>query len=553
MERKRTSSGFTLLLVSAMYLFAALVPVNAQTFPTPGYFRRTFKQQPLTPNPHAPTGLHDYIVSGKLTLTLDDAIRLALENNTGVFVDRQSIDSAKYNVMSAYTPFDPLSTDSFSTSRNISPSYTQLSGAPTLSELSQTTTLGYSQTLETGTNYQVQFFGNKYSTNSSFFFYNPALSSTLQISVSQPLLKGRGLFANRAPIIIAQRGLNQTRAQFEGQVNDIILQAVEQYWQVVQARESLKVLQESLDLAQKTYDQNKRALELGALPPLDIYRSESEVAQRRVAVIQGEYALDQVEDRLRQTLGADLDPYVQALDLDLIDDPEPHGPLYALDLPTALEEAEENRPELEAARQQLLGDEASIRLAENSVQPSLILSGLYASNGLAGDLLGPSTPPTVISQTGFGHSLNQIFGLDNPTYGFTLTLTLPIRNHAGQAALGSARVNRRRDLYAERQAGQTIDLDVRNSVHDLEEAKLSMSAAKVALDLAHKTLQAEQRKYELGTETIFFVLEAQTELASAEQSLVQSEINYQIAVNEVEHATGGLLSRYRVQVEKLAG
>ncbi|MGH9454840.1 MAG: TolC family protein, partial [Terriglobia bacterium] len=234
MERKRTASWLALLLLSIMYLFAVPGTANTQTFPTPRYFRHTFTSQPMARNLHAPAGLHEHIVNGKLTLGVDDAIRLALENNTSVFVDRQSIDNAKYNVMSAHAPFDPVSSDSFSTNRNISPSYTQLSGAPTLSELSQTTTLGYSQTFETGTNYQVQFFGNKYSSNSSFFFYNPALSSTLQISVSQPLLKGRGLFANRAPIIIANRALNQTRAQFEGQVNDIILQAVDQYWQVVE-------------------------------------------------------------------------------------------------------------------------------------------------------------------------------------------------------------------------------------------------------------------------------------------------------------------------------
>jgi outer membrane protein len=80
-----------------------------------------------------------------------------------------------------------------------------------------------------------------------------------------------------------------------------------------------------------------------------------------------------------------------------------------------------------------------------------------------------------------------------------------------------------------------------------EQAKLSVAAGKEALDLAQKTLAAEQRKYELGSGTIFFVLEAQTELASAQQSLLQS----QMALARVDHATGELLEPYHVQIAEL--
>lgn len=84
-----------------------------------------------------------------------------------------------------------------------------------------------------------------------------------------------------------------------------------------------------------------------------------------------------------------------------------------------------------------------------------------------------------------------------------------------------------------------------------EQAKLSVAAGKEALDLAQKTLAAEQRKYELGSGTIFFVLEAQTELASAQQSLLQSQVGYQMALASVDHATGELLEPYHVQIAEL--
>jgi multidrug efflux system outer membrane protein len=320
----------------------------------------------------------------------------------------------------------------------------------------------------------------------------------------------------------------------------------------VQARGNLAVAQKSVDAAEATYNHDKRALELGALPPLDIYRSESQVADRRVQVIQGEYSLKQAEDTLRQTLGVDADPYFCVLDLDLADLPETEGELRNIDITTALQEALQKRPELEVARESLANDDTSIRLAHNNLLPDLRVGGNYSGNGLGGNQYNIYvTPPQLTSTGGLSDSLNQLFGFGYPSWGFSLTLNLPVRNRGGQAALGSALVSRRRDLYTERQVREQITFDVSNAVHLLEEAKISMAANKEAVELARKTMAAEQRKYELGTGQIFLVLEAQTELAAAEQSLLQAEISYRVAVAAVDYATGNLLEPYGVQIAEL--
>jgi outer membrane protein TolC len=131
-------------------------------------------------------------------------------------------------------------------------------------------------------------------------------------------------------------------------------------------------------------------------------------------------------------------------------------------------------------------------------------------------------------------------------------LNFPIKNRAAQATLGSALVSRHRDLYSQQQVQEQVVLDVSNSVHQLEVAKLTLAAGNTALDLAQKALVAEQRKYELGAETIFFVLDAQTALATAELSLLQAQVGYQVALAAVDHATGGLLQPYHVQVAELS-
>jgi outer membrane protein len=262
-------------------------------------------------------------------------------------------------------------------------------------------------------------------------------------------------------------------------------------------------------------------------------------------VIQSEYALKQAEDALRMTIGADQDPYFEALDLDLTEKPEPAGQLLTIDAATALQKALAKRPELEAAHASLANDQTRIRLAHNHLLPELDLTGLYASNGLGGTQINGVSPAIASS------SLGQLFGFSYPTYQAQLSLTLPIRNRAAQAELGNALVSRRNDLYNERLTREQVLLDVKNAVNQLEQAKLSIAAGKEALDLAKKNTAAEQRKYELGQGTIFLVLEAQTEEATAEQTLLQSQVSYQLAVAGVDHATGELLDPYNVQIADL--
>lgn len=499
-----------------------------------------------------PENLRTYIVEGKLRLSLRDAVVLTLENNSFVRVQETQVEFSKFSVLGAHAPFDPLVIGSYTGTNATAPPLTTIGGTGvTLAtkSITRSAQLNYSQTFETGTNFQAGLNSIRNSFNNSGIntagVLDPYINSTLNLQFTQPLLRNGWLFANRAPLIIARRNLQQSRANFEAEVNNSILQAVGQYWAVVEARGNLDVARSSMDAAEATYKRDKRALELGALPPLDIYRSESQVASRRVQVIQSEYALKQTEDQLRLTIGADQDPYFEALDLDLTEKAEPEGELRSVEPAAALQLALNKRPELDAIRHALANDQTQIRLAHNHLLPQLDLLGLYASNGLGG------TQFNIAGQKLMSSSINQLFGFNYPTYEAQLSLTFPIRNRAAKAEMGTALVSRRNDLYNERQTREQITLDVRNAVHALEQAKLSIVAGKDALDLAKKTMASEQRKYELGSGTIFLVLEAQTEVAAAEQVLLQAEVGYQLALAGVDRATGELLDPYHVQIDEL--
>jgi outer membrane protein len=544
--------GLSRIAMSCLLMLVAILPADAQS---PESYSALLTSRVKSGKLSPPAHVQDYVIDGKLRLRLQDAVRLALENNSNIRIQETQVEAQKFSLLGAYSPFDPLIQSGANINRVSYSGYTQLQGvgntsAP-LNTLSQTVQASYTQTFMTGTNILASLSSNRTSTNSDFYFLNPYVSSTLTLQFTQPLLRNAGRFANTAPLIIARRTLQQSRASFEAQVNDAILRVVTQYWTVVQARGSFDVERKSLDLAESSYQHDKRALELGALPPLDIYRSQSEVAARRLQAIQSEYVLKQAQEAFRFTIGVDQDPTLAALELDLVEKPEPEGEIENVDPVEVLKKALSARPEIAAANDAIANDETSIRFAHNALKPDLSLTGFYQTNGIGGNQYDLNTGQ-LISPGGLGTSFNQMFGFGFPGYGGTLTLNLPVRNRGAKANLGTALVARRHDLYTSQITREQIVQQVKDSVHLLEEAKLTLAAGKTSLELAQKSLAADQRKYELGAETNFFVLDSQTKLAQSELDLLQTQINYQIARATVDRATGSLLEPYHVQIAELS-
>src|ERR1700746_3427021 len=196
----------------------AFILILAQTLATAQiYTGGIFHSRSAPAQMPGPVHLDDFVFDGKLRLALEDAIALALLNNTDIRVDRAQYDLSQFPVRRGDPPCDPLIISSFSPTRAVSPSASTLSGASTLSTLNQTSGISYSQMFQTGTAIGVGLNTTRSTTNSSFATVNPSFNSGLTFSLSQPLWRNRGLFPNRAGIIIAKRGVRQSEATFEAQ------------------------------------------------------------------------------------------------------------------------------------------------------------------------------------------------------------------------------------------------------------------------------------------------------------------------------------------------
>jgi outer membrane protein TolC len=519
------------------------------SFPKPSYFRQTFARPITHVELNAPVHLEDYVIGGKLELSLHSYLELVMANNTDIAIQRLTVDVAENAITRAFAPFDPLGTANFMSMRQITPASESLQGATTLVQLTQPANFFYSQTLPTGTQYTVQFSAEKVSTNSGFYNYNPALSASLGVSFVQPLIKNRGVYVNRLPIMMASSRLRKTGYDLKASLLQLVSAAENAYWDVILARENLRVAESARDLADQALKRSQRELELGALSPLDIFNPEQQYATSQVGVSQTRYSLQQTEDALRRQMGADLDPRIRTLPIVLTETAAPMVDAPAIDAEREVTKALAGRPDLQSAVQNLDIDDLQIKFVRNELLPDLSLTGSYTTQGVGGiyypetfSLTGIPTPIVGAPVPGgFGDTLSQMFGFGFPVYSFGLQLTLPIKNHQASADMADAMVAKKRDALNVRTVKQQVRLDVLTAVSQVESSKDAMKLSVVALGFGRKYMEAEQKKYELGTSTIFFVLQAQGALVAAESSVVQNSVSYRRNLMNLLKTTGDLL------------
>ena len=347
--------------------------------------------------------------------------------------------------------------------------------------------------------------------------------------------------------MVASSHLRKTQYDLKTSLLQLVSNAENAYWDAVLARENLRVAESARDLADQALKRAQRELELGALSPLDIYNPQQQYATSQIGVSQAQYFLQQTEDALRRQMGADLDPKIRTLPIVLTETVGPEVTAPPIDAEKEVQKALATRPDLKSATQSLDIDDLGMGLAKNELLPDLELTGGYTTQGLGGIYYPTIGEPGIPG--GFGDALSQMFGFGYPMYSFGLTLRLPIKNHQASADMADALVAKKRDSLNVRTVRQQVRLDVLTAVSQVESSKDAMKLSVVAQDFSRKYMEAEQKKYELGNSTIFFVLQAQGALVSAESSVVQNSVSYRRNLMNLLLRTGDLLEARGIAVQ----
>lgn len=530
---------------------------DAPVFPTGSWFRKAFNNPTPRVELQPPARLESFIVDDKLELSMRNYVDLVLSNNTDIQIERAAVEIPRNNILRQYSIFDPNILASFNATRQETPANDALAGAATVSSLSQPLLVRATSLLPTGTTWSFGFSGTKTSTNSSFQLYNPAINTGLQFGFTQPLLRGRGSFYTKLPITIAQSRLRQNLYGTEDRIMRLVQNAENAYWDVILAREQLKVQEQNLALNQKFLERARRELELGAISELDIYQPEAQYKNAELSVVQARFRLQAVEDALRRQMSADLDLKVRTLPIVLTEDVAPPVQL-TLDREELVDKAMRQRPDLRGARQALDIDELNIRGTSNNLKPDFRLTGGYNAVGRGGpfyqrqnifDPDGNSSTIINVIPGGLGDALNQLFGFGFPTFTMGLQLNFPLRDRRASADYADAVVNKRLDLLRVRTQEQVARQEVLNSITEVERSRSSVELARVALDFAQKRLDAEGKKFDLGTTTLFFVLQAQTDFNTAQSNLVNQTVTFRRNITALQRTTADLLAERGIRVQ----
>ena len=484
-----------------------------------------------------------------LELSLDDAIQQALENNLSVQISRLARQSSTFALSAArrvYTPNLVLDTN---LQESLSPAESQLDGASQNERDNLNYNLRFEQQLPFGANYAVQFNNNRLATNSQFFTFNPRYRSTLNAQVTQPLLQNFRADPQRRQIVISQNGERQAGHEFETSVLDVLRDVQNAYWDLVFAIRSHEVAAQSLELAQDLLRNNQVQVEVGTMAPIDVLQAQAEAAAREEELILAEEQIRQTEDALKALIR---DPDgVGFWDGEIRPVDAPSNEDYAVDTEDAIRVALQRRPELRSQRVQLDTNQYDVRFFRNQTLPSVDLVGVVQLTGVGGTQLlreGFFGPTVETIPGGYGDALSQMSGLDYRDWQVGLSFSYPIGPDQAHAQHAQAQTDVTRQREAIRQQEVLIAQEVRTAVRQVETNRRRIDASRVARELQEASLDAEQKKFEVGMTTSYFIVQAQRDLAQARANELQAIIDYNKAIVAVERAQGTLTERSRVTV-----
>ena len=539
------------------------------------------------------------IQSGKLNLSLEDAISLGLENNLAIAVERYVpwLDEASLLLAKSGAngrlAFDPTLTSAFNFNETVTPinnpffagvgslgstGSPQAFPPPEIKGHTFNANFQYTQGFAYGTQAQVTFDNQRGSTSIPIDLFNPFVQSTMTVQVTQPILNGFGRIANERYIIEAKNTVKVGESQLAQQVISTVTQVATYYWELVFARENVKVEQVAVAADQQLYENNKKQLEIGTMAPLDVITAQSQLASDQQALVQAQTT--QLLDETQLLVAITKDPLAGNLrGIEVV----PTTPIFSpnaenISLEDAVKEAWQKRPELQQAELNLKNAGIEVKATKNALLPQLNLFGEYQATGLGGTehvtaptgAIAPDTLPsgTILNNLGVPQNLfepivvesttNFPGGLNGdlrrmidgryPMFEGGVNLTLPIRNRAAQAANATAQLNEREQEVSYLQTQNTIIFGVRQTMIVLEQDRAAIRAAEEARIYAQQSYDDEVKKLQLGTSTAFTVIQKQQLLTAAEGVELRDRINLIEAELNFNQAMGRTLEVHNITV-----
>jgi outer membrane protein TolC len=468
-------------------------------------------------------------------LSMEDAVKMALENNLGVQAERMNPEIQSWALARATGAYAPSLISSFSRSSSAQPPSDFFSSGATVTTNGSTFTQGgLQQALKWGGgNYTVTFDGSRGTTLGGVVVYPLSLKSDFNAVVNQPLLRNFKIDATRLNIGQTKLQQNITDLALQQRVTQTALNVRSAYYNLLGQIAGLQVAQESYDLSKRSLKDNQTRVEVGTMAKIDIVQAEAEVASNEEAVIVQEAAIQRAEDQLRALVMNPSQSGFWTMTFNPID--QATIAPRSIDVDAAVKNALDNRTDIQQLKRQIDQTDLSLKYAQNQKLPGIDLQARYGLVGQGGtrnqyDPSGLTTGIVGTSVRGFGDVLHDVLGNDFRTWSVAVNFSYPLGTSPADALTAQTRVQRKQFDTSLADLELSVTTAVRDAARQVNTNLKRVEATRKAADLALQRLDAEQKRFTVGLSSTFELLQAQRDLSAANQRQLQATLDYNLSL-----------------------
>jgi outer membrane protein len=483
-------------------------------------------------------------VDSLVDMTLDEATTRALERNLELAVERLNPQAFDFSIASIEAAYHPTITSQLGLRNSTTFSRSQTAGADVLESANMSGNVGLSQNIkQSGANFSVTFNNNRIKQTDSFALRNPTLNTSFNAVLVQPLMRGFRVDGTRTQLVVTKLSQDMSELALRGTIVATLSDVRNAYWDLVYAVQTVEVARRSLELASKLVEDNRVRVEVGTLAPIDVVQAQAEEALRRQTLVQAEGTSRTAELALKRLLVSGTDDPLWSATINPVD--RPSFAAEPLDVEGAVGRALENRTDLQQSRKRLESNDLTLINLSNHRLPALDLTASYGASGIGGPQFVRSGLGGTVIQTipnGWGDALSTLAHLTAPQWNLALNLSYPLGASSAEANHARALVQKRQTVAQEKQLELQIATEVTNAAIQADSNLTQYEAALASRDLAQQRLDAEQSKFEVGISTNFFVVQAQRDLADAQNTELKALLDYRKALvdyQRVQEAPAG--------------
>jgi len=476
-------------------------------------------------------------------LSIDEAVKLALEQNLGIRIQRLDPQISDVGVMQARSFWAPNLTSSFARNAQTQQPTNALSGGATnILNANVQTALGMNQFLPWGGSYSATWNSSRATSTSNFAGFSPQLGSNLNFQYSQPLLRNFEIDQIRQQVQNSKKARELSDIQLEGVITGTLRSVKNAYWDLVYAISNLKAQQQSLALSQQSLKDNQKRVEIGTMAPIDIVQAQAEVASNEQGVIVADAQIKQAQDNLRALI---LDPGTADF-WNISFDPTDAASFseQAIDIDAAVRNALDKRSDLRSAKNSLEQSDINIKYYRNQVRPDVNANVQYITTAAGGAQLsqvdlaaaaaGAAINRSIIAERSFGSVLGDVLQNQYPNWTVGVSIGYPLGASTAHANLARVKLQYDEAQIQLKNLQLQIATQVRAVGRNVQTNQKRVQSARASRELQEKKLEAEEKKLAAGMSSTFFVFQAQRDLSIARVVEIQAISDYNKSLVDFE-------------------